>query len=308
MDKQEAIDFVLDELDKGRSPAEITAALSRRLGAPIDLVSKFVRQTATRYTQSKAAVSSEPLASSGQPSTASRQPTAFSQQPSAFSGQPGAASQKPAYSPQPAAVSHEPLAPSHEPLAASREPAAISQTPGAYSEQAAAVGVAAAEEAIPLPNAGYTMPAEETPRRAEREAAVSPDLEKFILDELGKSKREGDVVLAVVERTGMEYRQAQKLVSRVGAKNYKKVTARQNCVIIPLAVLALVAGLVLLGASVVEAYQIRFVLPSPNDLNIEQVQAAVQRGRELPWAFITGLALAVGGGIGLVGAIRKQME
>ncbi len=143
---------------------------------------------------------------------------------------------------------------------------------------------------------------------AGRETAVSPELEKYILDELGKSKREGDVVLGVVERTGMEYRQAQRLVSRVGAKNYKKVTARQNCVIIPLAVLALVAGLVLLGASVFEAYQIRFLLPSPNDLNIEQVQAAVQRGRSLPWAFITGLALAVGGGIGLVGAIRKQME
>ena len=116
------------------------------------------------------------------------------------------------------------------------------------------------------------------------------------------------MALGVVERTGMEYRQAQRLVSRVGAKNYKKVTARQNCVIIPLAVLALVAGLVLLGASVFEAYQIRVLLPSPNNLSMEQVQAAVERGRDLPWAFITGLALAVGGGIGLIAAIRKQME
>ncbi len=49
MDKQEAIDYVLDELDKGRSLPEITAALSRQLGAPEDMVGKFVTQTAERY-------------------------------------------------------------------------------------------------------------------------------------------------------------------------------------------------------------------------------------------------------------------
>ncbi len=77
MDKQEAIDFVLDELDKGRSRAEITAALSRKLGAPVDLVSKFVAQTATRYQQSKAR---------GKPTAFSLQPTAASLQPTAGSG------------------------------------------------------------------------------------------------------------------------------------------------------------------------------------------------------------------------------
>jgi hypothetical protein len=309
MDKQEAIDFVLDELDKGRSPAEITAALSRRLGAPIDLVSKFVRQTSLRYQQSKAALG-EPLATSQKQSAPSQKPLASSQPPSAFSQPPPAASQKPAAisqkplapSQQPAAIGLQPPAASQQPIAASHEPIASGQPPAAYKAQMAA------EEAIPLPNAEYTMPAEQTPRRAEREAAISPELEKYILDELGKNKREGDVVLGVVERTGMEYREAQRMVSRVGARNYKKVTARQNCLIIPLAVIALVAGLVLLGASVIEAYQIRFLLPSPNDLNLEQVQAAVQRGRELPWAFVTGLALSLGGGIGLIGAIRKQME
>ena len=106
----------------------------------------------------------------------------------------------------------------------------------------------------------------------------------------------------------MDYGQAQRLVSRVGARNYKKVARRQNCLIIPLAVLALVAGLVLLGASVFEAYAIRVLLPSPNNLSMEQVQAAVERGRDLPWAFITGLALSVGGCIGLISAVRKQME
>jgi hypothetical protein len=282
MDKQEAIDFVLDELDKGRSLQEISAALSRQLGAPGDLVGKFVAQTAERYQQSKAALG-KPLATSQKPSAPSLQPLAPSQQP--------------------LATSHRPLAPSQQPTASS------SQTEMNWPAAGVAATGMAADEPIPEPNAAYVPPAEvETPPPVEREAAVSEELEKFILDELGKNKHDSDVVLGVVERTGMDYKQAQRMVSRVGARNYKKVTARQNCLIVPLTLVALVAGLVLLGASVVEAYQIRFLLPSPNNLNMEQVQAAVERGRDLPWAFITGLALSVGGCIGLISAIRKQME
>jgi hypothetical protein len=94
----------------------------------------------------------------------------------------------------------------------------------------------------------------------------------------------------------------------VGARNYHKVTTRQNCLFIPLALVFLAAGLVLLGASIVEAYQIQFLLPSPNNLSYDQIQAAYERGRILPWAFVTSLVLSVGGGIGLFSAIRKQME
>jgi hypothetical protein len=285
MDKQEAIDFVLDELDKGRGLPEITAALSRQLGAPPDLVGKFVAQTAQRYQQSKAAL--------GQPPAAVQKPPSPSQVPPVFGAPPPATGQPPAASQPPLATSYEPFDPDRRVVGSNPQPASV----------------AAMVEPLPKPDAYEPPPVvAEAPAPPERDAVVSPELEKFILDELGKNKRQGDVVLGVVERTGMEYRQAQRLVSRVGAKNYKKVTARQNCLIIPLAVIALVAGLVLLGASVFEAYAIRVLLPSPNNLSIEQVQAAVQRGRELPWAFITGLALSVGGGIGLISAVRKQME
>jgi hypothetical protein len=289
MDKQEAIDFVLDELDKGRGPAEITAALSRRLDAPIDLVSKFVRQTTLRYQQSKAALA--------QPLSGSRPPAPPAPTPSAFSSPPVA------LGPKPVAVSPQPLAYRQPPPAVSSPPAGSPPAPGKP-----------VKEPLPEPNQFYQAPAplaiplEQPLSRPEPELDATPALEKFILDELGKNKRQGDVVLRVVERTGMEYRQAQKLVSRVGAKNYKKVAAKQNCLIIPLALLFFGAGLVLLGASIVEAYQIRFLLPSPNDLNIVQIQELYNRGRSLPWAFVGGLALSLGGGYGLFSAIRKQME
>lgn len=44
MNKQTAIDFVLRELAKGRRSQEIALMLSRQIGAPTDLVSKFVSQ------------------------------------------------------------------------------------------------------------------------------------------------------------------------------------------------------------------------------------------------------------------------
>lgn len=297
MDKQDAIDFVLDELDKGRSPAEITAALSRKLDAPVELVGKFVRQTKQRYEQSQG-VSRQPLAGSQKPSASGPQPSAFSQQPLAGSQKP------PAYSQPPAAHSQPPAAYSEQPLAGSLQPSSGGLMPADYRQPEAAA------EALPDPNKAYeAAPVMEAApvEQVEREAADALELEKYILDQLGKNKREGDIVLGVVERTGWDYKQAQRMVSRVGARNYKKVTARQNCLIIPLAVVFLIAGLILLGASVFEAYQIRIFLPSP-DLSLEQVQAAVERGRNLPWAFITGLALSLGGGFGLISAIRKQME
>jgi hypothetical protein len=281
MDKQEAIDYVLDELDKGRSRQEITAALSRKLGAPVELVGKFVWQTAERYEQSK---------------VQSRQPTGVSQQPTA-------------YSRQPTDQSRQTKADNRQPTAYSRQPTAGSLSQTAYQREAAV-------EPIPEPNRVYeATPVEAAPvleaapaRQLEQEAAVTPDLEKFILDELGQNKRDSDIVLQVVERTGWDYQRAQRMVSRVGARNYKKVTARQNCLIIPLALVFLIAGLILLGASIAEGYQLRFILNSPNNLTGEQIQLAYERGRNLPWAFGLGLALSLGGSFGLFSAVRKQTE
>ncbi len=222
MDKQEAIDFVLDELDKGRSPAEITAALSRRLGAPVDLVSKFVRQTGDPLP----AVEGCP----GEPSAC--EPTSHrrsSQQPSAFSAQPS--SRQPAAS-RLHANSRWTLARSLQDPANLQ--AAASQQPVAFDGQAAGIG--AVEEALPLPNASIRCQRSRLRAPAEREAAVSAELEKFILDELGKDKarRRCGAGSGREDRHGIPASPAT--WSRGWAlENYKKVTARQNCLIIPLA-------------------------------------------------------------------------
>lgn len=51
MNKQEAIDFILKQLDQGHSREEVAAALSEKMGAPLDLVSKFIAQVAASRPQ-----------------------------------------------------------------------------------------------------------------------------------------------------------------------------------------------------------------------------------------------------------------
>lgn len=51
MNKQEAIDFIVKQIKEGRSRDEITAALSAKLGAPPDLIDKFIAQVAASQPQ-----------------------------------------------------------------------------------------------------------------------------------------------------------------------------------------------------------------------------------------------------------------
>jgi hypothetical protein len=284
VDKQEAIDFVLDELDKGRSLQEITLVLQHKLNAPVDLVDRFVRQTAERYEQSKAYIQPAPVSP--------HVPTAPSQPVNSYSPLPLDTRLPPApYSPQ---------------YTAYGPPSAVaSWQPASYQEPVEEI---VANEPIPEPEQNVDRTSDMAVPHENLESNATVELENYILVELGKDKRPGDIALGVVEQSGMNYRQAQRLVSRVSARDSKKVASKQNRLIIPLALLFLMAGLVLLGASILEGYQLRFILNSPNNLSGEQIQQAYAAGQDLPWAFITGLALSLGGGIGLFAALRKQME
>lgn len=49
MDKQDAIQFILDSQERGKSEAEISYELSQRLGAPLEIVSRFVERVVAQY-------------------------------------------------------------------------------------------------------------------------------------------------------------------------------------------------------------------------------------------------------------------
>ena len=130
------------------------------------------------------------------------------------------------------------------------------------------------------------------------------EMEKQILKALSKNRRQSDVVELVCERTGLDWGDAQRLVARVASKNRKHLAFRQNLLIMPLALIAILAGLALLYAGISEAYLMgSAALEDPSNLAVGRRDI-----ESMVWAVPTGLMLLLGGGFGLYKALRAQFE
>ena len=137
------------------------------------------------------------------------------------------------------------------------------------------------------------------PKRSEFQ---NPHLEKMILDRLSKSSKFSDVVMAVCEQTGMSWKDAERLVAQVKQRNHKKLVTRQNLLVIPLAIVALLAGLALVIASISEGYKLAMSIQSG------EIPSMDNGARQIPWALATGFLLIVGGGTGLIWALKEQFQ
>ena len=137
------------------------------------------------------------------------------------------------------------------------------------------------------------------PKRTEFQ---NPHLEKMILDRLTKSSKDADVVMAVCEQTGMSWKDAERLVAQVRQRNQKKLVTRQNLLVVPLAIIALLAGLALIIASISEGYKLALSIQSGEIPSIEN------GARQIPWALATGFILILGGGTGLIWALKEQLQ
>ena len=137
------------------------------------------------------------------------------------------------------------------------------------------------------------------PKRTEFQ---NPHLEKMILDRLTKSSKDADVVMAVCEQTGMSWKDAERLVAQVRQRNHKKLVTRQNLLVVPLAIIALLAGLALIIASISEGYKLALSIQSGEIPSIEN------GARQIPWALATGFILILGGGTGLIWALKEQLQ
>lgn len=272
MKKQEAIDFIREGLATGRTIKQISADLSARMGAPKDVVEKFVSKTANEL------VAVDFLTSESIPIEAKPAPVTLPDMETLAS----LAEQSP-----PAAPKAKTLAP-EQPSPASGEIQA--QKPPVESPEESPKPAPLHEDFVPAPK--YSQ----------------AELEKFILRELGRQRKQSDVVVRLCEATGMHWNQAQRLVARVAARNQKRLNTSQNLIIIPVSLIALIAGAVLLFADVSEALVLQQLLASPEAVDPQKLEALYGSSQQLIWGFLTGGALAVGGLVGLILAIKKQLE
>jgi hypothetical protein len=126
----------------------------------------------------------------------------------------------------------------------------------------------------------------------------------MVVKELGKNRKQSDVVMQVCEQTGLNWDQAQRLVARIATKNRKKLTSKQNRIFIPLAAIALLVGLALIAASISEVLD---AAAHASDVvqDANEVEFIV---REVFWGFVTGGALLLGGIAGLIRALQTQFD
>ena len=255
MDKQAAIQFIVNELECNRTQEEISAALSQQLNAPPDVVSKFVARV---IAGNQAAVSPVQPPSTPPPDLQ----TLPQPDPDGQTGHP-----------------------------------AVETAP----EELTNLSATQVEEAPPPPQ-GYTFPTERAPVY-DQEA-----LEAMILKALRGNQRQSDIVMDVCENTGMSWNQAQRLVARIATKHHKHLVSRQNMIIIPLSVLALLAGLALLGASINEGLQMAQALaesPSGLPASTSTMEFFIREGL---WGLVIGMSLLLGGIYGLIRALQTQFS
>jgi hypothetical protein len=161
-------------------------------------------------------------------------------------------------------------------------------------------------------------PAAEASQTASLTAAAAPDLkaleqnpkvEKFVLQMLATNRKTSDTVLAVCERTGLSWEEAQRLVGRIAAKNHKSLKSKQNRLPMILSIVALLAGAVLAFAGINEMYTIYSAVQGMQSEQ-EMLAAAVTQEfvRSAFWSLAMGGILLVGGAAGLFIAMRVQFE
>jgi hypothetical protein len=289
MDKQQATAYILREFAQGASQENIAIRLSVLIGAPQELTAKFVAQTVAQHTHAATQPISEALVKqqSAQFMPSELAAVSASPPPPSVSAVPSAAS--PSWSSSPAVSA----APSVANSSWSSSPA-VSAAPSVASSS---------WSPPPASSPAWSPPAPAIPQQTDAE------LEAFILRALMKTSKQSEVVMMVCERANLSWNDAQRLVARVATQNRKKLTGRQNMIVIPLAAIAIIAGLLLAYAGLSEILMVATAVQAIQAGNPAAIPIEARDPmRNAPWAVVFGIGLAVGGGFGLFKALKTQFD
>jgi len=293
MSKDGARTYILNLLEAGNSPEQISESLCYLLNAPISLVERFVAQVSqehseivrTKINAAQASPSSEIVQNPMPGDDRLRQSAAEKGIKTTSSGV---------------------IIPA-KPDDVSSGISKLMEDP--HPDTVAAFFLSGSTETKSIPEGQHSdlyAPINTDPR--ELTPAEQNEVEEYILRELGRQRKQNDVIIGVCQMTGLHWRHAQKLVAKVMAHNQKKLITNQNMIIIPLALIAVLVGVILVIASVNEMLVFRNLLIDPNSVTPEQVNYLSETGREIIWAFGIGAILGLGGIIGMFMAIKKQLS
>jgi len=275
MDKQDAIDFIVQEFENGRSPQDIASSLSARMNAPVEVVARFVQRTL----EPRQSLAEDTLSRLNRDTPVIEPP-------------------KPATLTWKETIAR---APTGNPFAGlnPETPGAAEPVPQNLPDEIASLRAQAApavDDPSPRPSQEVSEP-------------IDPRLEKFILELLYKNGKHTDVVTAVSERAAIDWRDAERLVAQVGAAHHKQITSRRNRVLIPLSLTFVALGLGVAYAGISELFALGPMLSallSGGAQAVAQVPPPADFSTRSFWAIGLGSALIVGGLLGALRAVRPE--
>ena len=110
---------------------------------------------------------------------------------------------------------------------------------------------------------------------------------EYVIRELGKHRSRDDIVNEICKQTNWPWKQVRHFVQRVEVQHEDQITGRQMPLLIALGVGAIVAGLLLTGATI-------YVNLSGESVN--------------PYGALIGLGMMVGGTAGIWQAVRQWQD
>lgn len=298
MDKEQAITFIQQKLDQGFDRESIARMLTQELKAPLEMVERFVAQTADKY---------QPAPPPPPPPPAPPQSNlpAWLQDTMIAPAQHNAAP----------AIASAPVIPAQQPKITNTKEAAdftltelskgrtqpdiaidlaqLTGEPLELVQKFVALTAAKNTSQFASPEMTQTKPA------GRLDELENPAWEKYVLKELRRNRKRSDIVMVICERTGIEWSHAQRFVGQVEAEHYAKIRASQQFWVIPVGILFIVGGLalgILSALSFLSYFDYRFTPVIPVTL---EASAGL---------FLLGIGLLAGGIVGIVLAVRAQVD
>lgn len=306
MDKDQAIDFVIRQYTIGYSKDEIAQQLSQQLKAPLEIVEKFVGQTVD---QNFPSLPTPPL-----PQQDVSPAGVYTDMDDAGPESDRATAEENGFIDldMPGVIATEPSSQDFYSYGSDDTSWNGAGDENSYSVQGGSFGSSAglSEASLydPTYNLSQSAPAQTTPEPPSPVHALEndPEVQKFVIKELGKNSKQSDVIVKVCERYGIDWKDAQRLVVRIHSQNRGTIASRQNRLLIPMSVLISVAGAALLFSGIMELFDLRKVLAGGSETQIFDATNYFVR-RTLP-AAILGVGMMAGGLFGLTKALRAQAE
>lgn len=118
---------------------------------------------------------------------------------------------------------------------------------------------------------------------------------QFVIKELGKHHNRNEIIVALCEQMGLNWREAELLIQEIESQHGRAITVRQSPIIIILAIGLLVVGMGLIGYNFL--FFINFFQEQHNALSVDgalEIREVYYRVGSL----ITGICMVIGGVIG----------